>query len=159
MSKHAGGCFDLHRVDWIRSFLSSDGARMLCWYRAPDAESVRIAMRQLGADLSKAFAGSARTLLHDAATADDSIPRVAAEYVFDSRDSQLSDAIVATLGGHGLHPEIVIDSTDGSRAVVLLRDRDQDHVRDSLDRLARSRDTALPMPRSIWSCSAVTPRS
>jgi hypothetical protein len=25
---------------------------MMCWYRAPDAESVRIALRQLGADLA-----------------------------------------------------------------------------------------------------------
>ena len=29
MSRHAGGCFGLHRVDWVRSFLSGDGGRML----------------------------------------------------------------------------------------------------------------------------------
>lgn len=48
--ERAGGCFGLHRVAWMHSFLSEDGGRMLCWYRAPDAESARIALRELGAD-------------------------------------------------------------------------------------------------------------
>jgi hypothetical protein len=52
MAREAGSCFDLHRVDWIQSCLARDGTRMMCWYRAPDAESVRIALRQLGADLA-----------------------------------------------------------------------------------------------------------
>jgi hypothetical protein len=52
MAREAGGCFDLHRVDWVQSYLSAQGDRMLCWYRAADTESVRLAMRQLGADLS-----------------------------------------------------------------------------------------------------------
>jgi hypothetical protein len=150
MSKHAGGCFDLHRVDWVRSFLSSDGARMLCWYKAPDAESVRIALRQLGADTSKAWPGSARVLLDDAAAKDDSIARVAAEYVFDRRDREGSDELAVTLGARGVHPELMIESTDGTRAVVVLRDRNDERVRKALD-------AATPAPRSMWSCAAVTP--
>ena len=35
------GCFQLHRVRLLRSYLSNDGLRMLCLYRAPDAESER----------------------------------------------------------------------------------------------------------------------
>jgi Nickel responsive protein SCO4226-like len=39
-------CLEQHRVNWARSFLSSDGRRMLCLYEAPDAESVRLAQRE-----------------------------------------------------------------------------------------------------------------
>jgi hypothetical protein len=42
----SAGCFDIHRIDWRGSFLSSDGRQMLCWFSAPDMESARIAMRE-----------------------------------------------------------------------------------------------------------------
>jgi hypothetical protein len=41
-------CLEQHRVEWARSFLSNDGRRMLCLYRAPDVESVRLAQREAG---------------------------------------------------------------------------------------------------------------
>jgi hypothetical protein len=41
-------CLAQHRVQWVRSYLSSDGRRMLCLYRAPDAESVRRAQHEAG---------------------------------------------------------------------------------------------------------------
>jgi len=41
-------CLDIHRVDWLRSYLLVDGSRMLCWYQALDAESVRFVVRQQG---------------------------------------------------------------------------------------------------------------
>lgn len=58
LTAEAGGCFDLHRVSWKQSFLSADGGRMLCWYVAPDAESARIALRQLKANLQGVFPGT-----------------------------------------------------------------------------------------------------
>ncbi len=42
------GCLDIHRVSWLRCYLSRDGTRMLCWYHAPDAESVRLVLRHQG---------------------------------------------------------------------------------------------------------------
>jgi uncharacterized protein DUF4242 len=39
-------CFEQRRVRWAGSLLSSDGRRMLCFYQAPDAESVRAAQRE-----------------------------------------------------------------------------------------------------------------
>ncbi len=42
------GCLEVHRVQWLRSYLATDGRRMLCMYRAPDAESVRLVLRQQG---------------------------------------------------------------------------------------------------------------
>jgi len=56
------GCFGLHRVEWCASYLSSDARELLCHFRGPDAESVRIALRQAGADLSNLWSGT----VHDA---------------------------------------------------------------------------------------------
>lgn len=42
-------CLALHRVDWQRCYVATDSTHMLCWYRAPDAESVRLVLRQQGA--------------------------------------------------------------------------------------------------------------
>jgi hypothetical protein len=39
-------CLEMHGVTFVRTFFSLDRQRMLCLYRAPDAESVRIAQRQ-----------------------------------------------------------------------------------------------------------------
>ena len=44
------GCLQLHRVEWIGSLLSADGHRMVCRFRAPDAESVRIVLRTVGVE-------------------------------------------------------------------------------------------------------------
>jgi cation diffusion facilitator CzcD-associated flavoprotein CzcO len=41
-------CLALHRVDWQRCYVPADGTRMLCWYWARDAESVRLVLRQQG---------------------------------------------------------------------------------------------------------------
>lgn len=46
-------CFGMHRVAWNRSFLSSDGHKLYCWFTAPDMESARIAMRQTDTDMRK----------------------------------------------------------------------------------------------------------
>jgi hypothetical protein len=46
-----GWCLELHRVRWARSFVSTDGLRTLCFYQAPDAESVRLAQQEAGLPL------------------------------------------------------------------------------------------------------------
>jgi hypothetical protein len=54
----SGGCFDIHRVDWNASYLRLDGLRMVCHFSAPDLESTRIALRQLGQDTSQLWIAS-----------------------------------------------------------------------------------------------------
>jgi len=51
-----GSCLGIHRVTWCASLLSNDGSEMFCHFRAADAESVRIAMRQSGAPPGDAWA-------------------------------------------------------------------------------------------------------
>jgi len=41
-------CFELHRAEYVESYLRSDGLRMVCIFRAPDAEAVRRASQQGG---------------------------------------------------------------------------------------------------------------
>lgn len=40
-------CLTLHRVEWLRTLQSVDSSRILCHFRAPDVESVRLVLRRL----------------------------------------------------------------------------------------------------------------
>lgn len=42
------GCFSLHGVHWHRSCLSTDGRKMICWFGAPDTQTVRNSFRKSG---------------------------------------------------------------------------------------------------------------
>ena len=44
--REKGWCLDLHRAEYVESYLATDGLRMVCVFRAPDAESVRLANKQ-----------------------------------------------------------------------------------------------------------------
>jgi hypothetical protein len=50
------GCLETHRVSFIRTYFSTDRKRMICLYRAPDAESVRVAQREAGMPVSEVLA-------------------------------------------------------------------------------------------------------
>jgi hypothetical protein len=41
--KEAHWCLELHNVTFIQSYISPDRRRVICIYKGPDAESVRIA--------------------------------------------------------------------------------------------------------------------
>lgn len=60
----ATGCLELHRVAWQESFVSEEGRRMICHFRAPDAESVRLAFRQGGVPVESVWTGT----VHDDGT-------------------------------------------------------------------------------------------
>lgn len=62
MVEDVSGCFGIHQVDWQDSLMSMDGQLMFCWFRAPDMESARIAMRQEGIDTRVFWRGT----VHDA---------------------------------------------------------------------------------------------
>lgn len=40
-----GTCLGLHRVQWRQAYLGDGARRVVCRFRAPDAESVRLALR------------------------------------------------------------------------------------------------------------------
>jgi Nickel responsive protein SCO4226-like len=49
-------CLENHQVTFIRTFFSNDHKRMICFYHAPDAESVRLAQRQAKMPVDKVWA-------------------------------------------------------------------------------------------------------
>lgn len=50
------GCLQTHRVRFVRTYFSMDRRRMICLYRAPDAESVRISQREAGMPVDRVWA-------------------------------------------------------------------------------------------------------
>lgn len=47
-AEDAAGCLAIHRCQWQRSLLTADGYDLVCHFTAPDAESVRLALREAG---------------------------------------------------------------------------------------------------------------
>jgi hypothetical protein len=59
--QQGASCFELHRAKHVESFLGSGGHRMVCLFRAPDAESVRIANRQASAAYTEVWTARVET--------------------------------------------------------------------------------------------------
>lgn len=150
-AREAGGCFELHRVDWIRSFLARDGSRMMCWYRAPDAESARQALRQLGSDLSAAWPATTIGGDDNEGSAVDSV-NVVVELTPDSDSGDLARRLSDSrlLEPHGVACVLGFLATGRSRAACLYRAPEAAAVHDAL--------TAAGLtPESIWPCTPITP--
>ena len=58
----SGGCLANHRCVWNGSLLSANGCDLVCHFTGPDAESVRIALREAGSPGGNIWAGT----IHDA---------------------------------------------------------------------------------------------
>ncbi|MBN1237754.1 MAG: DUF4242 domain-containing protein [Gammaproteobacteria bacterium] len=148
MAKHAGGCFDLHGVDWKQSFLAADGGRMLCWYRAPDAESARIALRQLGSDMSAVWAGAvvgddpSSSASNVGSAAEIRLDEPMAEAALERRIDTLRQSAAALVTG--------FVSARGTQLVCLFEADDVAVVQDAL------REAGLTAQR-VWPCVSVTP--
>lgn len=150
--KYAGGCFDLHRVDWMHSFLAVDGRRMLCWYRAPDAESARIALRELEADMSAVWPGR---VVGGVEPDDERVSEIGllAEMALDGASPRNDDELLGTLeravsGSAELAFGFIANRAD--RAVFLLRGASAETVRAALG------DAGFA-DASAWDCAVVTP--
>jgi len=57
-AKRLDPCLDLRYGTWARSYLASDRKRMLCEFEAPDAESVRDALRSANVPFDRVWAAS-----------------------------------------------------------------------------------------------------
>lgn len=72
----ADGCFDLHGLSWQESIVCEEDGRKICHYRAPDAESVRLAFRQGGIHVEAVWTGA----VHEGSAA--STPNIVVEQRF-----------------------------------------------------------------------------
>jgi hypothetical protein len=151
MIQYAAGCFDLHHVDWKHSFLSADGRRMLCWYQAPDAESARLALRELGSNLHAVWTGKVTGEGADALPI--STANLLAEVLFTSPLSADDLASrVAELERQGVTLVRGILSSRGTQWLGLLKAQDQQAARSALERAGLS-------AQLVWSGAAVTPKA
>ena len=145
----AGDCYNLHRVVWTCSFLATDGGRMLCWYRAPDAESARLALRELGSDMNAVWQGMA---LGDVLPHDESITQfnALAEIAFHEplpRDRDMLQHLAQdSLRDTPLAAGFL--SSDRRRMIGLLQAPDPGAASAALAA------AALPV-ESVWSCTVI----
>lgn len=58
MIRASDECLGIHRVTWLESLLSADRRSLVCRFRGPDAESVRIALRQAGSATGRVWPGT-----------------------------------------------------------------------------------------------------
>ena len=156
MADDADGCFNLHKVNWNQSFLASGGQRMLCWYSAPDAESARLALQELGSDTISVWAGR----IHDAPGADAPLPDEANVVVERNWDEPVSleeiqaieDAGAWCLDTHRVTFVRTFFSYDRKHMICLYRAPDAESVR-----LAQ-REAEMPVDR-VWAFQPVRPAS
>jgi hypothetical protein len=52
------GCLDIHRVEWRETFLRENRQRLICHFRAPDAETVRMLLRNAGVGCDALWVGT-----------------------------------------------------------------------------------------------------
>lgn len=112
------GCLDLYRIEWIESFLGTNGDKLICHFRAPDAESVRVVFRNSGIQTDAIWAGTVHgsLQLHNSHI-------VVEHYFHDLIPSDSKQALQAVrsqrLTALGLQADRSILSTDRRRMVCI----------------------------------------
>ena len=146
--RNAAGCFDLYRVQWRQSLLSTDGRRMICWLSAPDAESTRLALRKAGSDEGTPWPGS----VHDSPAAG-APPAEAANVVVERSFDEpvtieeiqaIEDAGASCLETHEVTFVRTFFSRDRRRMICLYQAPDAEAVR------MAQRNAGMPVD-SVWS--------
>ena len=148
------GCFELYRIEWLGSLLATDGHRMVCRFRAADAESVRIALRTVGADVSCLWPGT----LHDrpdlteaeGASANVLVRRRFTAAVTLAEIQAREDAGAWCLEAHRVSFVRTIFSNDRRRMICLYRAPDAESVRQA------QRQAAMPV-EDVWAFESVLP--
>jgi len=133
MVRETGHCFQMHGALWHGSLLAADGRHMLCHFSSPDAESVRIALRQSGTQPGPVWAGT----VHEAPKLPEADPGYSNVAVTRSwtEPVQLADiqaienAGAWCLDAHGVQFVRTFFAADRRRMVCLYRAPDAESVR------------------------------
>jgi hypothetical protein len=149
-------CFRLHRVEWRGSLLSLDGRKLVCHFRAPDAESARIALRTTGADIRRLWPGT----LHDAPglgrfaadSANVLVRRAFAAPVTMAEVQAREDAAAWCLEARHVKFVRTCFAADRRRMLCLYRAPDAESVREA------QRHAAMPM-EDVWGFAALLPNA
>jgi len=150
MLQEAGGCLGLYNINWHSSYLSNDGKKMVCHFDAPDTESARTALNQLGAVVEAAWP----TTIHlgpQGAKA----PNVMVERTFESPVTMesiqsIEDAGAGCLDIRGVQFVQTFFSLDQTRMLCLYHAPDAEAVR------AAQNEAKVPFSRA-WSFQLLQP--
>lgn len=156
MLEKGGGCLAMHRCHWHGSLLSADGKDLFCHFSGPDAESVRIAMREAGSPRGSVWGGT----IHDApgVTATDltkanvlvgrrfNVPAVFAEI------QSLETAGQGCLETHRVRFVRTYFSTDRKRMICLYQAPDAESVR------IAQREAGMPVEQ-VWAFRQFRPNA
>jgi hypothetical protein len=149
-ARSSAWCYLLHKVDWRGSFLSMDGRALTCWFSAVDAESVRIALRQSGADTQFLFPCT----VHKAA--EPPIPNVIVERSFQDPVTYeevrlVAEAAVGCFETHQVRYARTLFSLDRKRMVCMYAAPDAESVR------ITQREAGLQVDK-IWAFQWISPK-
>lgn len=147
----AAWCFGLHRVNWHASFLSRDGRALICWFSAPDLESLRLALRERGMDMSRFWPGT----VHEgegSAAPNVVVARSFASPVRFEDIEALERAKAWCLEAHRVTHTRSYFSLDGKRMLCFYEAPDAEAVR------IAQREAAMPVD-AVWSGTLLTPAS
>ncbi len=147
MFAEAGGCLAAHRCSWRGSLLSADGHELVCHFSAPDAESVRMALREAGSPRGSVWPGT----IHDApgcTSADLTQANVLVSRRFEQpadfdEIQALEDAGAGCLDSHRVRFVRTYFSADRRRMICLYEAPDAESVR------IAQRETGMPVEQ-VW---------
>lgn len=148
-------CFMLHRVGWFGSMLAADGKRMVCWFRGPDVESARTALRQAGAEIGVLWPGTVHEPgdppAHDPGAAQVLVQRRFDEPVTFESLQATEEANAWCLEAHDVRFLRTFFSRDRTRMLCLYQAPDAEAVR-----LAQ-RQAGMPLD-AVWAYRYVHPK-
>jgi cation diffusion facilitator CzcD-associated flavoprotein CzcO len=148
-------CLDLYRVEWRRSYLAKDGSRMLCWYRSPDAETIRLILRQQGTPGAPVWGAEVRGPGDDPSLGPD---RDCTVLVFDPESAVGREGIVSTLQSVRLALDaaeltlrLAFSSPSGNRLACIVDGANESRVAECLRAASIS-------PTELWRAIELDPR-
>jgi len=143
-------CLDLHGILLERSYLARDGERILCHFRAPDAESLRVALHVAGVDYDALWTGVVRNI-PGAAEFVLVVERVFDRPVSKEQERSCRARMARRLQDLGVEPARVLLSRCGKRILWLCRA--------STPAAVTAAQTGLAgQGLHVWCCETVSPK-
>lgn len=136
-------CRDLYNVRIQESLFDEEGRRLICHFRAPDAESVRMALRCVGVDIDIVWSGTIYDMPKPA-TGNVVVERKLNRSVLTDKDKAIDAISTEWFDQYGFKLVRAIISLDGTRMICLYDAPDAESIS-----LAQNQSESLTT--SIWS--------
>jgi len=126
-------CLDQHRVRFLRSYSSRDGLSMVCFYEAPDAESVRLTQAKAGLPVESAWSAAVQRYRAVHAAREGRVTVVVERELEQPVTLEFVESVFASGKGcldlHGAEPIASHLSKDGRRVLCIFDAPDAESVR------------------------------